>query len=112
MLERIKEALRGAGISAYDPGIKIGECKQSYAVVRSLGVEPLPQSKGLLGRRSYEALLVVPMAQQSTLPAMTASIKEALAPLPLRLSSVTDQDLQDAFRAAGCSLVYTQNLRL
>lgn len=112
MLDRIKAVLQSAGIAVYDPGVKIGECKQSYAVARSLGVETLPGSKGLLGRRTYEVLLVVPLARQSELAAMAESVKAAMASLPLRLSSVTDQDLEQAYRAAGCSLIYTQNLRL
>lgn len=110
MIETIKAAIQPVAIPCYDPGVRLGECKSPCAIIRSLGAEHLPHTKGLLAQNTYEVLLLVPMANQRDLMPLCDTVRAALNALPLRLSTITQQDLMEPYRAAGCSMLYTQNI--
>ena len=91
MINRIKSALSAAGITVYDPGVKIGVCSAAYAVARSLGTETMPGSKACWAA-NYEVLLIVP-CQPGGFALMAASAARRLR-LCVCACPRHDQDLQ------------------
>lgn len=107
MTERIKEALK-AHIPTYDPGVKIGEVKQSYCVVHDLGTTPKENCKGLLGQRVYEIVVLVPLKEQQSLDKCCNIVREALKPIKeLKYTGdMQESQIEETYRGLSKSLVY------
>lgn len=113
MLDTIKAALRGAGLTVYDAAEKINECRAPYVVAYDHGVSEQPGTKGLLGRRVYEIVALVPYADTDGLPKLEKQVRETLRGIPsLRFSSSGGTGVEETFKARACALTYTHMTRL
>lgn len=113
MKEKIKEALSDL-MPVYDPGVHVGEVKASYAVVIDMGVKEQEQTKGMLGQRILEIVLIVPLNKQNELDICAKKVQKKLKTinnLKFTGSSEASSVLQE-YKGAAKSLIYRQPVRM
>lgn len=111
--QRIKETL-AAVLPTYDPGAHIGEVKTPYAVVHDMGVNAQAGTKGMLGQRIYEIVILVPDGEQEQLEPLCKQAKNALKALRTRLKETGESGpsaLEVQYRGASRSLIYRMPVR-
>ena len=77
----IQEELEKNGIEAYPPGIKVGECKKEYVVVRQSGGNQIGQLSS--EQIYYDFMLYVPKNKYHTLEDFENRVKEVLDKEPI-----------------------------
>lgn len=113
MTEKIKNAVKGL-LPCYDPGAKIGVVKAAYAVVMDAGTTPQPGTNGMLGQKTYEIVILVPLDKQNELDDWIVEIRKALAGISnLKYTGECEpSSIEQEFRGAAKSLLFRQAIRL
>lgn len=113
MLERMKEALKDAGLTVYDSVEKVGECRAPYVVCYDNGVEVQPGTKGMFGRHLYEIMCLTPYAQVDALAALETQVRELMKQVTgIRLSGTSGTGAEANYKARAISLTYAAMERL
>lgn len=113
MLDKIKDCLRAKELVVYDSAEKIDTCKSPYVVVYDHGEEALPGTKGMLGRRVFEVVALVPYTSVEDLPKLTATVRASLKSLPmLQFSASSGTGVEETFKARACAMTYYIATRL
>lgn len=94
----------------YDPGVKVGEVKEPYCVVHDAGIKVQEGTGGRLGQRIWEIVVLVPIADQPSLPARCRQIKQALKTIPGIKDTGEDAPtgLEATYKGAAQSLIFRQ----
>lgn len=101
-------------LPAYDPAVQIGEVKAPYAVIHDMGTNAQPGTKGLLGQRIYEVVVLVPIKEQDKLAPLCKAVREAMKSLS-RLKYTGDAaptGIEAEFRGVSVSLIYRMPVRI
>lgn len=101
-------------LPAYDPAVQVGEVKSPYAVIRDMGTNPQEGTKGLLGQRIYEIVVLVPIKEQAQLAPLCEQVRQALKPLA-RLKYTGDAaptGIEAEFKGVSVSLIYRMPVRI
>lgn len=111
--ETIQETLENNGISAYPPGLKDGECKKEYVVVRNAGgVQVSNYSSETI---YYDFLLYVPRNKYNTLDDFERRVKKVidteLYPMLMPTGSSDPDYYDDEVKAHMRSFMYRNTKR-
>lgn len=112
MIETIKDEIKKL-MPVYDPGTHIGEIKTAYAVVVDMGVKEQEGTKGLLGQRIIEIVVIVPLKNQGELERHIKGIKKSLKPIKnLKFTgSAESSNILQEYKGAAKSMIYRQPVR-
>lgn len=113
MYQSIKDTLTTV-LPTYDPAVKIGEVKAPYAVIHDMGTNAQPGTKGMLGQRVYEIVVLVPLTEQAKLAPLCEAVRQALKALP-RIKYTGDAaptGIEAEFKGASVSLIYRMPVRI
>jgi len=101
-------------LPTYDPGVQIGEVKSPYAVIHDMGTKPREGTRGILGQRIYEIVVLVPVREQDKLGQACRQVREALSALP-RIKYTGDAaptGIEAEYKGASVSLIYRMPVRI
>lgn len=101
-------------LPTYDPATHIDTVKTPYAVVHDMGINPKENSKGMLGQRIYEVVILVPLNEQHKLQPLSEAARQKLKSLP-RLKytgDATPTGIEAEFMGCTISLVYRLPVRI
>lgn len=99
---------------AYDPAVHINEVREPYAVVHDMGTNAKDGTKGMLGQRVFEVVILVPLNQQDKLGPLCDRARAALKGLT-RLKYTGDAaptGIEAEYRGASVSLIYRMPVRI
>lgn len=114
MINRIKDTLIKGGMPCYDPGVKIGTVKESYAVAYDRGDMPQAGTKGKLGQKIFEVVVLVPLSQQRALADLERKVIGLLSEIKnLKFTGESQtSSIEQEFAGVSKSLLFRQPVRL
>lgn len=101
-------------LPTYNPATHIDKVASPYAVVHDMGINPREGSKGMLGQRVYEIVILVPLDGQAQLSPLAEAVRLALKALP-RLKYTGDAaptGIEAEFMGCSVSLIYRLPVRI
>lgn len=101
-------------LPTYDPAAHINEVVNPYAVVHDMGTNAQEGTKGMLGQRVYEIVILVPLTEQDKLRPLCDQVRAALKALP-RIKYTGDAaptGIEAEYRGASVSLIYRMPVRI
>lgn len=101
-------------LPTYDPATHIDKVVTPYTVVHDQGIDPKAGTKGMLGQRVYEIVILVPLNQQEKLNPLSAAVRQALKSLP-RLKYTGDAaptGIEAEYQGCTVSLIYRLPVRI
>lgn len=113
MINAVKHALAGADIPCFDPGVHTGLVTASYVVAYDRGVTPQPGTKGRLGQRVFEIVLLSPLKKQEELMSLEKGVISALKAIPnLKYTGeIQPTGIESEFKGVSKSLLFRQPTR-